>query len=376
MDLNKKTKKFRLTEYVPVWCIVLLAIAAIAAIIEIVARNNIALADLINDTSGRVIRLALAKMTSWIPFSLAETLVIFSPMVVVIIVALVSSAGRRSTKALVRLVAMMLSLISVIYSSFIFGYGTGYYGKGIDEKLGFERKDVSAQELYDTALKLLSGAKAELDDVLYPQKTYSSMPYSYSELNKKLNYAWGVIGEKYSCFQIFTSNAKPVMLSEPWTYTHIAGVYCFFTGEANVNTNYPDYVMISSAAHEMAHQRGISREDEANFASFLACINSDDPYIRYCGYVDNFSEVRNQLYSADYELYEQLMAQVPSEIRGEFTSYSLFFDKYRENIAATVNDKVNDTYITYHGQEAGSKSYGLVVDLLCAYMLYGGGANN
>ena len=63
-----------------------------------------------------------------------------------------------------------------------------------------------------------------------------------------------------------------------------------------------------------------------------------------------------------------------AETKKEIYSFAKFFDKYRDNVAATVSNKVNDTYITSHGQEAGIKSYGLVVDLLCAYMLYGDGA--
>ena len=88
-----------------------------------------------------------------------------------------------------------------------------------------------------------------------------------------------------------------------------------------------------------------------------------------------FCEVRNKLYSADKKLYDKLISEMSAEIKRELNSYSVFFDKYRDNVAATVSNKVNDTYITSHGQEAGIKSYGLVVDLLCAYMLYGDGAS-
>ena len=93
------------------------------------------------------------------------------------------------------------------------------------------------------------------------------------------------------------------MLSEPWTYTHISGMYTFFTGEANVNVNYPDFIMVSSAAHEMAHQRGVGKEDEANFVAFLVCTLSDDPYIRYCGYADVLNDLMGKLHSANPELY-------------------------------------------------------------------------
>lgn len=117
----------------------------------------------------------------------------------------------------------------------------------------------------------------------------------------------------------------------------------------------------------MAHQRGIAREDEANFAAFLVCINSDDPYLRYSGYVDVLLSVLNSLASADKTLHAQLWAMVPQEIRSEYAAYSTFFEKYRENKVAETTEKINNTYIEDHGQPAGTKSYGLVVDLTVAY---------
>ena len=51
------------------------------------------------------------------------------------------------------------------------------------------------------------------------------------------------------------------------------------------------------------------------------------------------------------------------------SAYSVFFDEYRENVAATVSTAVNNAYITSHNQPQGVKSYGLVVDLAVAYYL-------
>lgn len=375
MKDENKSGKFRLWDLVPVWAIVLFAVFIAAFAVELISKSNKALADAINDGSGPVIRLALAKMTSFLPFSFAESLLLCSPFLLIIFVLLMTRAGKRSLCSLIRFTSGTLAVISLVYSLFVFGYGTGYYGKTIDEKLEMERKNVSAEELYDTAKLLLAGAEKELDYVFYPEGTYSSMTFSYAEMNEKLNDAWAKVSEEYPCFQSFRSDTKPVALSGIWTYTHTSGLYSFFTGEANVNVNYPDFIIISSAAHEMAHQRGVAREDEANFAAFLVCISSDDPYVRYSGYLDAFREVRDQLYSADKELYKKLVSEMSKETRGEAVAFSKFFDKYRENVAATVSNKVNDTYITSHGQEAGIKSYGLVADLLCAYMLYGDGAS-
>ena len=193
------------------------------------------------------------------------------------------------------------------------------------------------------------------------------MPYSHSEMNQKLLAAYERFSESYAFIQTFSSSVKSVMLSHPMSYTHITGVYTFFTGEANINVNFPDYTIPFTAAHELAHQRGIAREDEANFVAFLVCTASDDPYIRYSGYLNLYEYVASALYSADRMLYTQSYTALPTEVRAERTAYIQFFEKYSENLAANVSESVNNAYLQSLGAEAGTKSYGLVVDLAVAY---------
>ena len=116
----------------------------------------------------------------------------------------------------------------------------------------------------------------------------------------------------------------------------------------------------------MAHQRGIAREDEANFIAFLVCISSDDPYIRYSGYLEVYEYVASSLYSADKNYYSAVYSSLKTNVRAEMAAYSAFFDKYRENVVADVSEAVNNSYLQIHGT-VGSKSYGLVVDLAVAY---------
>ena len=168
-------------------------------------------------------------------------------------------------------------------------------------------------------------------------------------------------------FWQFSSAVKPVILSEPMSYTHITGIYTFFTGEANLNINFPDYTLPFTAAHELAHQRGFAREKEANFIAFLVCINSEHPYTRYSGYVNMVEYLSNALYSADRTLWEEVFYSLDLRIRYEMQAYNDFYDKYRESVAADVSNAVNDTYLKVQGQTEGTKSYGLVVDLAVAY---------
>ena len=260
----------------------------------------------------------------------------------------------------------VLSFISLLFSIFVLGFGTGYYGTTVDEKLDLDRTDVSPEELYQTASILADHVNEEAQNVKYQYNGFSIMPYTFDEMSKKLVEAYAKVCDEYDFISRLSSRVKPVMLSEPWTYTHISGVYTYFTGEANINTNFPDYTIPYTAAHEMAHQRGIAREDEANFIAFLVCIASDDPYIRYSGYLEVYEYVASSLYSADKTLYSSVRAKLETNVIEEMAAYSVFFDKYRENVAATISETVNNGYLQMQGT-VGSKSYGLVVDLTVAY---------
>ena len=192
------------------------------------------------------------------------------------------------------------------------------------------------------------------------------MPYTYDEMSKKLVEAYAKVCDEYDFIPRLSSRVKPVMLSEPWTYTHISGVYTYFTGEANINTNFPDYTIPYTAAHEMAHQRGIAREDEANFIAFLVCISSDDPYIRYSGYLEVYEYVADALCSEDITLYSTVRSKLRNNVREEMAAYSAFFDKYCDKIVAKATETANNSYLQMQGT-VGSKSYELVVYLTVAY---------
>ena len=129
---------------------------------------------------------------------------------------------------------------------------------------------------------------------------------------------------------------------------------------------FPDYTIPYTAAHELSHQRGVAREDEANFMAFLVCIASEDAYIRYSGYVNLYEYVASALYSASPELYGEVRSTLDRSVRAEQVAYSAFFEQYRDSVASEVSETVNNTFLTLHGTE-GTKSYGMVVDLAVAY---------
>lgn len=316
------------------------------------------------------LRFLLAKATGWIPFSLAEALLLCLPLIAVgyIVCSAVSTKRDPSTKNYVRWVRPVVCVILAVAFTFFAGFGPAYGRYKLADNLGLDDEPVSAQDLYITAIDVTLDLQPLLAEITFDSDGASVMPYGYDEMAEIVNAAYEKFADKVDFISHFGSYPKPIALSEPMTYTHIAGVYTFMTGEANVNTNYPDFLNAFTMAHEMSHQRGIAREDEANFTAFLVCIGSEDVYVRYCGYANLLNYLLSSLRSADKELYDSYRrTMLPDEIIGEFNSYSRFFDKYRESTASKVTGAVNDAYLKSQNQKAGSKSYGLMVDLAVAY---------
>ncbi len=353
-------------ERLPFWCLICYGIAALALIIYLAARISPAFADFFNQNISELFRRTLAALTSFIPFSVGEALILLLPVGFGLTVWYAAKYRCDTWRSTWSFVGILMAVICMLLSMFVFTFATGYHGRTLDEKLGLDQKQVSAQELYQTALILADKVNEEHANMAYGADGFSVMPYSLSEMNDKLLVAYDTFCEENSFIDHYDTRLKPVMLSELMNYTHITGVYSYFTGEANIDVAFPDYTIPYTAAHELAHQRGIAREDEANMVAFLVCMKSDDAYIRYCAYLNMYEYVANALYRADSDLYAKARNTLDADVRSEMAAYNNFFAKYQNSKASSVSGAVNDTFLKFQGTE-GTASYGMVVDLTVAY---------
>jgi len=342
----------------------------VSLIIYIISRFMPAFAEFWTKYPAHAIRFLLAKLTGWFPFSLAECLLLSLPIFALayIILSFKSTAKDDTDENFYRLLRPLFSFVLIIVIIFLSAFGPAYGRKTLAQNLNLQQNPVSAEELYSTSLVIASESEKIISDIDFDITGASIMPHDYKALTEKMNVAFDKYAENEDYISHFYSTPKAIALSKPMTYTHISGVYTFMTGESNVNTNYPDFLIPFTMAHEMAHQRGIAREDEANFVAFLVCIGSDDAYIRYSGYVNMANYLNSALAKADGEMYKQfLLYSLPIELSKEFVAYSNFFDKYRDSTASEVTGTINNVFLQSQGQSAGSRSYGLVVDLAVAY---------
>lgn len=358
-------------ERIPIISLILLFLCVGCMILVLIARRSVAFADFFNRHISGFFRAVFAHVTNSIPFSVAELLILLIPLWIVILIVYAVRRKTASWRAVFSYIVTLLSVVSIIYTLFVLNYGLGYYIPTLDKRLDLDKKPVSAEELYETALILADEINELVPQIRYGADDFSIMPYSLSEMGDKLMEAYDSFTQTNTYIQDLDSNIKPVLLSVAMSYTHFTGFYTFFTGEANLNVDFPDYSLPYTAAHEFAHQRGIARENEANFIAFLVCLESDDPYIRYCGYLNLYEYVASALYSADKtegkSLYYGVRDRLSGFVLGEMSAYSSFYQKYSNSKAGAIGSSINNAFLQANGTVEGSRSYGLVVDLAVAY---------
>ena len=353
---------------VPKPAMVLYSLALVSFCIHILCILFTGFADFFSVYIAGFFRMLLAKLSGLYRFSLAEILIISMPIVfLLIIVTVIRYAKQDDTTKINRFFAGAFAVVSLFYSTFVFTYGMGYRGYTLDVKLGLDKQTVSVEELKLSSEYLAQMVNESAKEVNFVYGGHSIMPYDFETLSKKINETYADCEDQYSFLNNFSSRVKPMLLSRGMSYIHMLGMYTYYTGEANINTEFPDYSMPFTVAHEMAHQRGIAREDEANFMAYLICTASKDPYIRYSGYLNMYEYTQAALYSADKSAYAKVNGKLCMEAKYDIESYRMFFMQFKDSKAAGVADKLNDAFLKGNGQEEGTRSYGLVVDLVVAY---------
>ena len=340
-------------------CIVMYVWAAVSAVLYVVMRLSPSFAEFFNRTVSAASRRVFVFFTDFFPFSVAELAVLLSPVALIAVTAwAIVRVVRRGAAGARRVIAVLLAFICFLGSTFVFNGAAGYFGVGVGEKIGVDTSDPTEDELYDACSYLADRInEAAASGQIYSDSTGATvMPDSIGETALKIESMYSSFRDVFGFPQSFSSVPKILVTSPVITYTHVSGLFSDTTAEININTNYPDYVVTSTIAHELAHQRGVAPENEANFMAFAVLVDAPDPYLRYAGCLDAFTNVSQYLYKLNRDRYAEVRGRLCKTASDDLHAYSVFFDKYRENRAAEVSDKVNDAYLKSQGT-SGTVSY-------------------
>ena len=322
-------------------------------------------ADFINSTLSHGFRRFMASIGDIFPFSLFELLIICLPVIIFFVVRRaikVFSDFRLRTRFIINFVAVVL----LIYSGHLLALGIAHNTTPLDEKMGLSEVEVTKDNLTETLRDLVEELNELTDRVPRDENGVFTHGYSYPEISNKVSLAYTEFAEKYRLPSGYDSNAKGVMSGWAMSYLGITGIYSYVTGEANVNTYYPDYVTLFTTAHEMSHQRGILRENEANFVAYILLSNSDDPSLRYSAALNIYSYFTSALYRTDRDAYFEIVGELSDSVKTDIRAANAVSEKYGDTIIEDISEWINDFYLESSGS-GGIVSYSRVVELVLAY---------
>lgn len=349
-----------------------LILAMLSLALWVASTRSPAFALGLSQSLGAWIRTGLGWLTGWIPFCLAELLlfglVLFLlAWLIALIVGLVRAIRKRpKSPGLRRFLLSPLCLTLALLILFACAFGPCYHCPSLASQMNLEQ-EVNPDKLFFALDVLIDTVNAQVPQLSFV-KAQAQNPLGFEGVARELNAQYDRFCANHSFLQPTGFVAKPVLLSHYMTYTHISGVYAFFTGESAINTNYPPYLLPYTVAHEYAHQRGVAPENEANFLAFVLCMQSEIPFLRYSGAANVFGAVANAAYDTDPQRYLSAIARLDPALSGEYRAYKEFFKPYENSPAADLSQAANDAYLKGNGQAQGTLSYSLITSLVTNYL--------
>lgn len=262
----------------------------------------------------------------------------------------------KKRRTLTDLLISTLAWLSPVYLLYMVLWGFLYYRLPVSSLLQYDTAPITTEELKELCVDLVestNSSRKELSQIEIDTATFDWM---------KKQAIKGYSSQLH--FKYKTPSVKQATGSALLAYMGTAGVYTFFSGEANVNSILANHDVPEVTLHEMAHQLGYASEDEANYIAWIAGKNHPDKLFRYSANYNVVWRSLGRLWNVDSTTANQLYHQLDSSVYYDSRVAQARWKPYRNVIQEYVISPFYNLFLKANGQEYGSMSYDMVVDLL------------
>ena len=260
------------------------------------------------------------------------------------------------------LLILLLQLICV-YIIFNIFWGINYNRKGIAYQLCLKTEKYSPDDLININSVLLQNVNKS-KTALLRNNTIRNKDYKQC-FNESIS-AYEGLSNKFP----FLYQPPTIIKKSLWgwlgNYLGFSGYYNPFTGEAQVNTTIPYFLLPYTSCHEIAHQLGYAKENEANFVGYLAASSCTDTLFHYSVYLELFIYANQNLYILDSTLAKSYSKQLSPEVKIDIREWRNFNIAHKNPIEPVIN-WLYGKYLENNQQPSGILSYDEVTGFLIAY---------
>jgi hypothetical protein len=307
-----------------------------------------------------IINRPLSLLSGDFSFSLGEVLIAFQILVLIFLLILsFKNLAYRKVNNSIFLTLLIIFILLFNLSYYQIAWGLNNYRESIEYIFDLNDSDIVLEDL-SKSYEFLVLETNRLKDLL--------IKYGLEEKNdevvlKSIYKGYENASKKYPFIDSGKVSVKPLIISGFFSSSGYTGIYLPFFSEANINYMVPSFSKPFIASHEIAHQKGFSAEDDANFIGFLACHYHDDIFVKYSAYQAMMSYVGNSLYKSDPQLYREISNLRSTEVLEDIKKRVNFWDQHIVEKVSQAHNNLNDKFLKASNQPEGILSYSRVTEL-------------
>ena len=301
----------------------------------------------------------------WVPFSIGD--ILYALALIYLIVSLVKFFSRAFKRTLHRAYLLLClkrfaTIVLWIYLLFNIFWGLNYDRLPIATQLGLEVKPYSKEDLRELVgmlvIRINGIDSASREARRNINNTDSIFRYSIE--------AYHLASRSFPALNYRIPSVKFSFYGYLANYMGFSGYYNPFTCEAQVNTTIPRFVQPFTTCHEIGHQMGYAKEEEANFCGFLTTKSSGNPAFRYSEFIDLYLYAASALYQLDSTAFIPYREALNPSVRRDLRDLKAFYQKYQNPLEPVIH-RIYGNYLKANRQPQGIYSYDEVVGLAIAY---------
>lgn len=278
----------------------------------------------------------LSCMTAYIPFVLGEmimylgiAMVFFSVIFLIMLIFLRKKPKyRRFCGGYFKTFLMMFLCVLFIYMPmWLIPFRSSVMGEGSTEK----RTEFTYDEIYALLEYSVNGLNAAAEEIEITEDGKVVFP-TVEETQPRIAEAMVGISDEFPRLRGFYPPVKPALCSDILERMWIGGFTYPFTKEATHNKyTSPTYQPILDA-HELTHNKGYYKENEAEFLSQLALSRSEDPLLRFSAYNEMYDFVWEEWYNTVELMQMQVFKDIVAKGNYDFTFFPKTAEESKRNM--------------------------------------------
>ena len=303
----------------------------------------------------RVLQPALTTISNLVPFALFDLLV---AGVVVTWVALAVRDARRSKRRWLQAMGR-IGLRTVVWSAglyviFLLTWGLNYRRVGLDNRLEYDRRAVTADAARTLGIEATSRLNA-LHDAAHAEASLAARV-----IDPALAAAFVRVNRQIGGGTVLVGRPKTTWLNWYFRRTAVDGMTDPYLLETLVIDDLLPFERPFVVAHEWSHLAGIADEGEANFLGWLTCVHGSAAH-QYSGWLFLYEQVARAVSRRDRDELARRLGSGPTD---DLQAIANRIARAASPRLAAVSRRAYDAYLKANRIEAGAESYGEVVRLV------------